>query len=52
MAPYRSWVALLIRRWLEDETHEIEEGAPANAIPTPDFARNAQSPDSVSTPLD
>ena len=36
--PYRSWVALLIRRWLEDETGEIARGIPA-AIPTPDFAR-------------
>ncbi|MGO1628681.1 MAG: DNA-3-methyladenine glycosylase family protein [Microbacterium sp.] len=38
--PYRSWVALLIRRWLEDETGEIARGIPAAAIPTPDFAQH------------
>lgn len=37
--PYRSWVALLIRRWLEDETGEIARGVPVDAVPRPDFAR-------------
>jgi DNA-3-methyladenine glycosylase II len=37
--PYRSWVALLIRRWLEDETQEIARGIPVREIPTPVFAR-------------
>ncbi|MHA3684470.1 hypothetical protein ACXR2W_13055 [Leucobacter sp. HY1908] len=39
--PYRSWVALLIRRWLEDETGEIARGVPAATISTPEFARHS-----------
>lgn len=31
--PYRSWVALLIRRWFEDETGEIARGTPASKPP-------------------
>lgn len=37
--PYRSWVALLIRRWLEDQTHEIARGATVRDVPPPDFAK-------------
>lgn len=40
--PYRSWVALLIRRWLEDETGEIARGVPVQSAPTPSFAKNPQ----------
>lgn len=31
--PFRSWVALLIRSWLEDETHEIARGRSQAEIP-------------------
>lgn len=36
--PYRSWAALLIRRWLEDETQEIAQGITVYEVPTPAFA--------------
>lgn len=38
-SPFRSWVALLIRRWLEDETGEIARGVPVSEVPTPNFAK-------------
>ena len=31
--PYRTWVALLLRSWLEDVTHEIADGRRPDAIP-------------------
>jgi DNA-3-methyladenine glycosylase II len=31
--PYRTWVALLLRNWLEDVTHEIAEGRRAEVLP-------------------
>lgn len=31
--PYRTWVALLLRTWLEDETHEIASGKRATHVP-------------------
>lgn len=37
--PYRSWVALLIRQWLEDETEENARGIPVSKLSTPGFAR-------------
>lgn len=48
--PYRGWVALLIRCWLEDETHEIAHGTRAGTIPTPSFARNAHLPHDAPAP--
>ncbi|WP_202344761.1 DNA-3-methyladenine glycosylase family protein [Leucobacter chromiireducens] len=36
--PFRSWVTLLIRQWLEAETHEIATGISARQIPVPHFA--------------
>lgn len=38
-SPFRSWVELLIRRWLEDETGEIARGVPMSEVPTPNFAK-------------
>jgi DNA-3-methyladenine glycosylase II len=31
--PYRTWTALLLRAWLEDVTHEIADGRPADVLP-------------------
>jgi DNA-3-methyladenine glycosylase II len=31
--PYRTWVALLLRAWLEDVTHEIADGRRADVLP-------------------
>ena len=31
--PYRTWIALLLRAWLEDVTHEIAEGRRVDLLP-------------------
>ena len=42
--PFRSWIALLIRQWLETETHEIATGTTAHQVPVPQFVAKHQTP--------
>jgi DNA-3-methyladenine glycosylase II len=42
--PYRSWVAVLLRRMLDDEAHGIERGRPGGAAPRRDWRTRPGAP--------